>query len=112
MDINEAIFSRRSVREYTPEAVDDESVRRLIEAAEHAPNAVNRQPWTFTVIRNQGLLDKISGQAKALMLATVRGPDVEHFRDHLSVPHFQIFYHAPVLILISGVEQWPWIIED
>jgi nitroreductase len=37
----EAIFNRRSIREYTGEPVDEATIRRLIEAAAHAPNAVN-----------------------------------------------------------------------
>jgi nitroreductase len=30
----------------------------------------------------------------------------------LSDASFQIFYHAPVLILISGIAQTPWVVED
>lgn len=71
MDLNDAITGRRSAREYTGEAVDERTIRRLIDAAVHAPNAVNQQPWTFTVVRDQGLLDRISRDAKAHTLATM-----------------------------------------
>jgi nitroreductase len=30
----------------------------------------------------------------------------------LSDPSFQIFYHAPALILISGISQGQWVVED
>jgi nitroreductase len=30
----------------------------------------------------------------------------------LEDPKFQIFYRAPILILISAVRQGPWIVED
>ena len=33
MDLNEAIIGRRAVREYTDEAVDERTVRSLIDAA-------------------------------------------------------------------------------
>jgi len=36
----------------------------------------------------------------------------DHFRSRLTDPGFQIFYHAPVLILISAGAQGPWIVED
>ena len=36
-----------------------------------APSAVNGQPWTFTVVRDQRLLDRISRDTKAHMLATM-----------------------------------------
>ncbi|MGZ3411068.1 MAG: nitroreductase family protein [Xanthobacteraceae bacterium] len=113
MERDKTIYGRRSVRGYTSQPVDEETIRRLIDAAVHAPNAVNAQPWTFTVVRKQGLLDDISRAAKAHMLATM--PPSAHsdrFRSHLSDESFQIFYHAPVLILISASEQGPWIVED
>jgi nitroreductase len=113
MDINEAISGRRSVREYSSQAVDPETIRRLIDAAVYAPNAVNQQPWSFTVVRDQDALDRISRDAKSHMLATMpAAPHSDHFRSLLSDPKFQIFYHAPVLILISAIAQGPWIIED
>jgi nitroreductase len=113
MDINEAILGRRSVRDYTTEAVDERTIHRLIDAAVHAPNAVNQQPWTFTVVRDQDVLDQISRDAKSHMLATMpASPHSDHFQSALGDPHFHIFYHAPVLILISASAQSPWIVED
>ena len=113
MNLDEAIYGRRSTREYTPQAVDDPGVRRLIDAAVHAPSASNGQPWTFTVVRDQGLLDRISEAAKAHMLATLSaGPRSDGYRTSLSDPDFQIFYHAPVLILISGIAPGPWTVAD
>jgi len=113
MDINTAIFSRRSVRKYTAQSVDPQMIRSLIDAAVHAPNAVNQQPWTFTVVRDQTVLGRISDGAKRHMLATM--PPSRHsdyFRSRLSDPSFHIFYHAPVLVVISAIEQGPWIVED
>jgi nitroreductase len=113
MDVNEAIYGRRSVRDYASQAVEERTLRRLIGAAVCAPNAVNEQPWTFTVVRDQVALDRISRDAKSYMLATMpESPQSEHFRSRLSDPNFQIFYHAPVLILISAASQGPWIVED
>ena len=36
----------------------------------------------------------------------------ERFRELLSGPAFDIFYHAPALVVISGRAQEPWIVED
>ncbi len=113
MDVKEAIFGRRAVREYTKEPVDRETIRLLLNAAIHAPSAVNQQPWSFTIVRNQELLDRISLAAKAHMLATMNSSQQsEHFRSLLDDPNFHIFYHAPALILISAIAQGPWIVED
>jgi nitroreductase len=113
MDINAAVLGRRSVREYRPEVIDQKMISTLIDAAVHAPSAVNQQPWTFTVVRDQKRLARISSAAKVHMLATLpASPHAEHFRPRLTNPDFHIFYNAPALILISAVEQGPWIVED
>ena len=114
MELNEAISGRRSIREYTEEAVDERTIRRLIDAAVQAPNAVNQQPWAFTVVRNQAVLARISRGAKSHMLANMPAADAhsEHFHTVLSDPAFHIFYHAPVLIVISAHAPGPWIVED
>jgi nitroreductase len=112
MDVREAIFSRRSIREYTSQTVDDETIHHLIEAAIYAPNAVNHQSWIFTVIRDQSVLESISGLAKAHVLTTDLGRDSDLFRSSLTDRDFHIFYHAPVVILISAMEKGPWIVEN
>lgn len=113
MDIAQAISGRHSVREYTDEPVDPKVISDLIKAAVLAPNAVNDQPWTFTVVRNQSALNRISDGAKAHMVATMEGnPHSDHFRKRLGDPNYQIFYHAPALVLISAKAQGPWIVED
>jgi nitroreductase len=113
MDLDEAITGRRAVRDYTSDAVDEPTIRRLIEAAVQAPSAVNQQPWTFAVVRDQAVLDQVSQGAKAHLLATMpAGPHAGRFRSLLDDPGFQIFYHAPVLILISAAAEGPWAVED
>jgi nitroreductase len=113
MDLKQAILGRRAVREYTAECPNEHMIRDLIDAAVRAPSAVNQQPWTFAVVRDQLLLDRLSHKAKAHTLGTLpTAPHSEHFQSLLSDPNFHIFYHAPVLILISASAAGPWIVED
>ena len=113
MNLNKAISGRRSTRDYTAAPVDEKVILRLIDAATQAPSAMNQQPWTFTVIRDQALLERISREAKACMLATTPvGSHSSHFQSLLSEDSFQLFYHAPVLVLISGNESSQWMVAD
>lgn len=113
MDLSEAIAGRRAVREYTAEPVDEQTIRLLIADAVQAPSAINEQPWTFTVVRDQAMLGRASQQAKAHMLATTpASAQPPHFRTMLDDANFQIFYHAPVLVLISAATEGAWIVED
>lgn len=46
-----AIFERRDVRsQFLPDAIPDEVLARLLEAAHHAPSVGFMQPWDFIVI--------------------------------------------------------------
>jgi nitroreductase len=68
MDLKEAIYTRRSVRDFTEDAVDEKTLKELIGAAIQAPSAVNQQPCSFCVVRDKALLTKISRESKAHML--------------------------------------------
>jgi nitroreductase len=113
MDLKEAIYSRRSVREFTAETVSENIIHELIEAAVQAPSAVNAQPCTFCVVRDRAVLADISQAAKAHMVKTTPvGLMSHHFKEILNDPNFSIFYNAPVLILISTIGDIPWAVED
>jgi nitroreductase len=112
MELMEAISGRRSVRDYFPQSPPQEALLRLIDAAIRAPNAVNRQPWFFAVVRDQALLDRISRDAKAYMTSVRPLALPEHLYEKLADPDFHVFYHAPALIVISAAAQEPWIVQD
>jgi len=59
MEALEAILTRRSIRKYSGEPVDDETVQKMLAAAMSAPSAGNEQPWQFVVIRDRRLLAKV-----------------------------------------------------
>ncbi len=60
MDFNELIRSRESIRDYDPaKPVEEEKLRRILEAGRLAPSAANRQPWRFLVVSSAGMLEKL-----------------------------------------------------
>lgn len=114
MDLETALSSRRSVRDYTDEPVDEATIRQLIAAAVLAPSATNLQPWTFTVVRDRELLDRLSDATKAFLLGGgfPDGPGAEQRRARLADPAYHVLHRAPALILISGTASHRWAVED
>lgn len=113
MDVKQAIYARRAVRDYTIEPVDQDTLRMVIDAAVEAPSAVNQQPWMFSVVRDKSLLARISHEAKAFMLKkTAAALLSHHFQEVLGNPTFNIFYNAPALIVISALAESEWAVED
>lgn len=51
--ILEAIYSRRSIREYTDEEVSSAQLHEIIKAGTWAPSGLNNQPWRFVIIKDQ-----------------------------------------------------------
>ena len=53
------ILDRRSIRRFTDQKIDDDSIKSILTAAMYAPSAVNLQPWHFVVIDQWPMMEKI-----------------------------------------------------
>ncbi len=53
MDVLTAIYSRRSVRDYSGKDVGDEQLHQVLKAGSWSPSGLNNQPWRFVVIRSR-----------------------------------------------------------
>lgn len=106
MQIHEAIYSRRSIRDFTDEPVARSMINKLLDAAVQAPSAMNEQPWTFVVIQNKVLLQSYSDRSKTLCLQTMkRDPKPPELKAKLTDPSFNIFYNSGTLIVIFAKPQ-------
>jgi nitroreductase len=63
MDVFTAIKERRSCRKFLPDAVSEEAIEKILEAAIWAPSPANNQPWEFVVITNQDIKKKIHAES-------------------------------------------------
>ena len=94
MDTLECIHTRRSIRDFTGQPVDDGLVREVIGAAMMAPSAGNVRPWQFIVLTDRDVLQEAA-------------------RIH---PHAAMCTEAPVSVMVCGdlsLEKYPgnWIAD-
>ncbi|MEV0567501.1 nitroreductase family protein [Dactylosporangium sp. NPDC050588] len=85
METWDAVRSRRNVREYRPDPVRAEDLRRIVEAGWRAPSASNRQHWDFVVVTDREQLTRlatvwpgaqhVAGAAAAIALVLPEAPD-------------------------------------
>jgi nitroreductase len=54
------MYARRTIREFTDEAVTDEQVEAMLKAAMAAPSAQDLRPWHFVVVRKREMLDRLA----------------------------------------------------
>jgi nitroreductase len=109
MAVWETIRQRRAVRQYLPEPVTEPIIRRLIEAGNWAPSAMNGQPWRFVVVTDPVLLARISEGAKRWMQE--HDPltwSNEKVRAMLADPNSHLLHGAPALIVVAMPDHVRW----
>ena len=83
MDVYEAIYTRRDVREFDSRAVPKAALRRMLEAAHRAPSVGFMQPWSFVLIRDVALRTSVKEsfeRANARAAATYTGDRAALYR--------------------------------
>jgi nitroreductase len=126
MELENAIKTRRSVRKYKSKPVPKESILEVLEAANLAPSATNRQPWEFLVVHRSYLdgLDQLLREAFAGRVAGVSEDTLRHAIKDLPIPvdkngdklkglgHFyRTLGGAPVAIVVyvpKETDPWVW----
>lgn len=100
------VHKRRSIRRFKPDAVPDEYIEKILEAARWAMSGANAQPWEFIVVKDPETRKKIVSvfheyNTQMYVMEKVR---VEEFRQpkYRHPPAQPGFKDAPVLIVVVG----------
>jgi nitroreductase len=99
----ENIYARRSVRNFTDDRISNEVIGEIMRAGTFAPTAANVQPWRFIVIRNEEMIRRFGQRAKKLWVEQYKestDPHIVSLSRVMSRPEMDVFYGAPVLILV------------
>lgn len=86
----ETIMTRRSVRQYKPQAVEREKMQTIVECGINAPNAMNKQPWEVRVVDNA---DYINGVTELYKKANPQAAEDPTFKN--------MFRNAPTVVFIG-----------
>jgi len=89
MEIQQAIETRKSVRRYTSEPVDDKLVEKVLNAACRAPSWKNNQCWRFIVVRDSDVKNALAETLLKIQISTGTGDN----------PAAKAIRSAPVVIV-------------
>lgn len=111
------IKTRRSVREFKQDQIPDDEIKFLIDCARYAPTGFNTQPWSFLVIKNKDAMRKISESGKKSMIPLLEpmkdsSQKARDFLVFLKTKGTDMFYNAPVLVIILGNKSAPTVDFD
>ncbi|MFD2212525.1 nitroreductase family protein [Metabacillus endolithicus] len=95
MSIISELKTRRAIRDYRDQDVEDEKINVLLEAATWAPNDRMREPWSFYVIK---------GEAKDRYEALAKEYLEERFptKPHLVESSIKVLTSTPVHIVVTS----------
>lgn len=60
----EAIYNRRSIRDFTNEPVPANDLKEIVKAGSWAPSGLNNQPWRFVLVSNGPVKNSLSDQTR------------------------------------------------
>lgn len=60
MDVLEAIRTRRSVRRFKDQPVEDKKILAILDSVRQSPSWANLQCWRFVVVKDKSIREKIS----------------------------------------------------
>ena len=94
-DIINAMETRRSVRNYKPDMIPEETIRKICEAGTYAASGKGNQSPIIIAVTDKALRDKLSR-----MNAKIMGTDIDPF------------YGAPVVLVVLADRKFPTYIYD
>lgn len=67
METLEAIFTRRSVRSYTSQRIENEMLQQVVKAGAASPSGGNLQAWGFVIVQAVGSLKALRSLAPGII---------------------------------------------
>lgn len=105
MDFQTLLTNRRAIRDFQDKEVPLSLVKEIIQESCLAPTASNGQPCRFIIIRDRGVLKRLSDESKSNLLNDLKkNPDspLKMYETTLQDASFNAFYNAPCAVLVAG----------
>ena len=61
--VYKAIFNRRDIRSFLPDSISEDILHKILEAGHHAPSVGFMQPWSFIVVSDQEIKERLAWAA-------------------------------------------------
>lgn len=96
----QTIKNRYSCRSFTGEAISQEQVKAIAQAAVQSPSAMNLQPWKIVVIQDKALIEEMDDATMKLLSMEEDKSTYERFMNRGG----KLFYNAPCIFVIVKKE--------
>ena len=93
-----SIMERFSCRGFTGNALSEDNIKTIVEAALAAPSAMNLMPWFVTVITDKAFIDELDAEGMSIL---AEGEDKSGYT-RMMERGGKLFYNAPCMVVIAG----------
>ena len=87
----EAIKTRRSIRRFKPDIVEQDKIDQIVEAGLYAASGMGKQATKIIIVKNKAFRDKLSA-INAKIMGQAEGSDP--------------FYGAPIVLIVLADKDW------
>jgi nitroreductase len=122
MDVHEAIFKRKSVRDFQRRAIDEKTIKKILDAGLHAPSHNHMREWEFVVVQDQqtrlNLIDKVQKhftreEVEAWLDSWGSTDPIQRESYLIAVPkQYKMLLEAACIILPCFRQPWPLLKPD
>ncbi len=99
MDLDQAITGRRSIRKYSGQIVDEETLEQVIQAGMWAPTACNDQDCRFIVINDKNKFDELLSFGAASFLKDVQTAILVLYKNTSTNQEYRDYYQSGAAII-------------
>ncbi len=101
-DVLAMMARRQSVRRYKPNPVPANHLRRILDAARHAPTSGNQQPWKFLVIQDRDRIARMKQLCQERFEARIQSLSAseQESRRKAREPVMDGYFSAPVYVVV------------
>lgn len=68
----DAIRNRRSIIRFETSTIEEEKIQAILEAGQWAPSWLNKQPWSFTVVKDPNIKENLASFAPTAFTLGIR----------------------------------------
>ena len=115
-EVMQNIFTRRSVRSYSPRQLSEQQLGGILDAATYSPTGSNSQSWHFTVVQSPDIIRQLNQAIKAALSAMEVTPDT--YRSLAGAiraakgENYSFYHNGPTIVIVSNERSYSNAMAD
>ncbi|MFP4042944.1 MAG: nitroreductase family protein [Bacteroidales bacterium] len=111
MELKDAIQKRASIRTFKDTPIPVEDLKELVKMGGQAPSVNNYQPWTFYVVTNKKLMEKMADKVKEKVEEIPENESKASGNIKSQVEWFSTFFESAPAVIALAMDDYESVLE-